>query len=357
MKKTVFALAMLSAFAGGAAAAESSVTIYGIVDAGVVHEDKGAAASDAKPGGAKTSLNSGLQSGSRLGFKGSEDLGGGLSAIFTLENGFNVDDGTTTQSITVPATKTAPAQTQSRLFGRQAWVGLSGGFGALKLGRQNTPMRTAVESIDPFGIGMAGSLDKYFNDNGGGFRMDNAVNYMTPALGGFFAQAAYGFGETAGDTSASRQVGFSTGYADGPINALVAYHNINGDVATGGSNRTTLVGATYDFKVAKVNFGYEWSKADNLAGVTTGDARDLMIGGSVPFGASAVIGSYIRHKNQLASDGGYNHLAFGYTYSLSKRTNLYASLGRTSNDSASAKNVDLAGENYSVYMFGLRHKF
>src|ERR1700730_16325238 len=128
MKKTLLALAVLGAFAG-AASAQTNVTVYGIVDAGVQYKN------DGNPAGKTLSLQSGIQNGSRLGFKGTEDLGGGLSAIFTFENGFNVDDGTLGQG--------------NRLFGRQAWVGLNGGFGTVKLGRQQTALYYALTEIDP----------------------------------------------------------------------------------------------------------------------------------------------------------------------------------------------------------------
>ncbi|WP_194722578.1 porin, partial [Noviherbaspirillum malthae] len=134
MKKSLIALAVLGTVAG-ASFAQTNVTVYGVADAGLARIDNGRVNT--------TALQSGQQSGSRIGFRGTEDLGGGLSAIFTLENGFNIDDGTLGQG--------------GRLFGRQAFVGLQGGFGAVKLGRQYNPIRTAVENIDPFGLGLAGN--------------------------------------------------------------------------------------------------------------------------------------------------------------------------------------------------------
>src|ERR1700688_4160657 len=129
MKKTLLALAVLGASAGVASAQQSNVTIYGIVDAGVAYKN------DGNPAGNTLSLESGQQNSSRLGFKGTEDLGGGLSAIFTLENGFNVDNGTLGNT--------------SRLFGRQAWVSLNGGFGSAKLGRQEAALYYALSEADP----------------------------------------------------------------------------------------------------------------------------------------------------------------------------------------------------------------
>jgi predicted porin len=113
MKKALLALAVLAAFAG-TASAQTNVTMYGVLDMALQHENDGV--------NSTTALDSGIQSGSRLGFKGTEDLGGGLKANFDLEAGVNADTGTSSQG--------------GILFGRQAWVGLSGGFGSLRLGRQ-----------------------------------------------------------------------------------------------------------------------------------------------------------------------------------------------------------------------------
>lgn len=355
MKKSIIALATLGAIAGTAHADNSNVTIYGVIDAAVVHEDKGEAAvpaNPAKPGGTKTSLASGAMNGSRLGFKGSEDLGGGLSAIFTLENGFNDDDGTLGQS----------DATHTRIFGRQAWVGLSGGFGALKLGRQYTPNRNILSSVNPFDINdIAGTLEKTFDDDAGGansFRMDNAVNYSTPNnLGGFFLETTYGFGEVQNDNSASRQAGLGIGYNNGPVYAALGYHDIKGDVATGGSHNTTLFGGTYNFNVVKLHLAYAKNKADNLAGATTVDSKDTMLGISAPVGDGAILGSYTTHKDDHTADNGFKRYAIGYNYNFSKRTAFYASLASLSNDAASTKNVDKAGETYSIYAIGIRHKF
>ncbi len=130
MKKTFATLALLSA---GTAFAQSNVTVYGLVDASIANEKNGGTL-------AATRLDSGSQSGSRLGFKGTEDLGNGLKANFVLEAGFNLDDGTSAQGA---------------LFGRQAYVGLSGDFGAFNLGRQKAPMYDVMDKLDPFHIGMA----------------------------------------------------------------------------------------------------------------------------------------------------------------------------------------------------------
>src|SRR5438105_2978235 len=192
MKKSLLVLAILAAQAG-LASAQSNVTLYGVVDLGIER-------TSLSPGASVLRLSSGIQSGSRWGLKGKEDLGGGLSAAFQLESGFDASTG-------------APGQ-GGRAFGRQAWVGLNGGFGSLKLGRQYTPIFGALDTIDPFGTGITGDgsgISAVFR--GYGVRMDNAVNYSTPSMGGFSAEAAYGFGEVPGSTSVGSQYGLSGTYA------------------------------------------------------------------------------------------------------------------------------------------------
>src|SRR3990167_6828532 len=135
MKKSLLVLAVLGAISG-VASAQTNVTIFGVVDGGLVVDRGG-------PAGSVTKLGTGVWSSNRLGFKGSEDLGGGLSAIFHLENGFNLDTGTLGQG--------------GLLFGRQAWAGLKGGFGAVTFGRQYTPLSWAQYLTDPFDAGSAGA--------------------------------------------------------------------------------------------------------------------------------------------------------------------------------------------------------
>ncbi|HJV72793.1 MAG TPA: porin [Noviherbaspirillum sp.] len=354
MKKSLLALAVLGAFAG-AASAQTNVTIYGVVDAGVYRTDNGV--------DSVTGLGSGLQSGSRIGFKGTEDLGGGLSAIFTLENGFNADTGTLAQSDAA----------NTRLFGRQAWVGLQGGFGAVKLGRQYAPIRVAVESIDPFGLGLAGNAANMFNVYGE--RTDNTINYTTNNFGGFVGQAAYSFGEVAGDTKTGRQIGLSGAYNNGPIRAVLAYHRqelATGAVQTGNAD-TIMVGGAYDFGVAKLHAAYARNDGETAAGVTSVDSDDMMIGVSAPIGAGTVLASYTRRSNDIGTNTDSDMWAIGYTYALSKRTNFYTSYARIKNDAgarqafgtsgfgsttttAGAGGV-VAGEDPSTFNVGIRHTF
>jgi len=350
MKKSLLALAVLGAFAG-VASAQTNVTIYGVVDAGVRYEKGISGTTD----DATWKLQSGQQSGSRLGFKGTEDLGGGLSAIFTLENGFNVDDGTLGQG--------------NRLFGRQAWVGLNGGFGSVKLGRQQTPLYYALNAVDPFGINLAGNAQSFFGYGLYGAdplsRTDNTINYTTTNFGGFTGTVSYGFGEEAGDSSVRRQIAAGLSYVNGPLNVQFAYHKANDATLTiaalGGAPagvtadlRTAFIGATYDFGVAKAHFAFADSEAD--AGVAV-DNRNYLIGLSAPVGVGTVMASYNRNDVRDVDDGVTNHYAIGYSHPLSKRTNLYTSFGYTRNDDDVRLNAFANGESSRLFNVGVRHTF
>lgn len=357
MKKSLIALSVLAAVAG-TAQAQSSVTIYGVVDMALQHQNTG------DPAGSTLALDSGIQSGSRLGFKGSEDLGGGLKANFQLEMGVNADTGSSAQG--------------GRAFGRQAWVGLSGDFGSVSFGRQYTPMFIAIDTIDPFGTGMitgtAGSgtsslgAGTYFLwDNWNSIRVNNSVSYSTNSISGFTGTAMYGFGEVAGNNTAGRYYTLGGAYSAGPLNANLVYNNSQ-NAAGNNATKAIFLGATYNFGMATghLAFGKVSDDGKGAAGV---DRRTWMLGATVPVStAGAVVASYIRSSNQnsalKAADG--NHIAVGYTHSLSKRTNVYTSLSRASNDAnAALGSADSAanfhpvpnGATVRLVNVGIRHKF
>lgn len=337
MKKSLLAAAVLSAFAG-IASAQTNVTIYGVADAAITRFDNGAST--------VTRMDSGQQSGSRIGFKGSEDLGGGLSAIFAIENGFSIDDG---------------ALSNGLLFGRQAWVGLNSGVGTVKLGRQYIPLRVAVDTVDPFGLGLAGRADLVMEVYGE--RSNNTINYTSPNLGGFTAQAAYSLGEVAGDESIGRQAGLSLGYAAGPVNVVAAYHDRNltsgtETIVDAGNSNTAFVGGTYDLGILKLHAAYGVTKAEDAAGAKTADHDNAMLGVSASFGASRVLASYMRRSNDFTADADTDAFALGYTYSLSKRTNLYTSYLHVKNDAgANLGSASATGLDPNKFNVGIRHTF
>jgi predicted porin len=358
MKKSVLVLAVLGAFTNAASAqSTSSVTVYGVVDAGLVVE-KGSSA------GSFNKLSSGVASGSRLGFKGTEDLGGGLSASFVLENGFQADTGALGQS--------------GALFGRQAFVGLGGSsFGTVTLGRQYTPHYLAVNFADPFGTGLAGDAVNILPNTGdASSRMNNTIKYATPDLSGFSGELAYGFGEVGGDTSAKRQIGASVGYTGGPLGVRLAYHNLNNATAAnqpGNNAKNTILAATYNFEVAKLHFAYGVDKGTGSSPyrnttvnpygrimTPSTDSNDVLVGVSVPFGPHTVLASFIRKNDKTARDQDADQWALGYRYALSKRTDLYTAYARIKNKNGASYTVGNAiepGSGDKALNLGIRHTF
>ncbi len=311
------------------AQAQTSVTAYGIIDAGIVSQTDRAAV------GHKIGIDSGNQSGSRLGFKGTEDLGGGLSARFVIENGFAADTGEATQD--------------GLLFGRQARVGLAGGFGAVDLGRQNTVTFNANIAIDPFHAGTGGASTNMFAANG--FRMDNSIKYTAPKMGGFSGEVMYGFGEVAGNNSANRQIGLGVGYRNGPI--VVAFAHNNGNNATDtNTTKNTFLGTVYNFGSFKLHGAYGVNKND-----TTLDTRDMLLAVTFPFGANKIMASYIRKDDKQNANSDATQISVAYTYDMSKRTNLYAVYSRVDNDSLVKYKAAAAGLDSSIVQLGVRHRF
>jgi predicted porin len=336
-----------------AAVAQSNVTVYGVVDAGISYKN------DGNPAGNTWGVESGQQSGSRIGFKGREDLGNGMFATFTLENGFNTDTGTFAQS----------NSNSSRLFGRQAWVGLEGNFGKIRLGRQQTELYYALDAVDPFHIGLAGNAQRVFGYGTYGSdplaRSDNTVSYTSPTVNGFTSSVSYGFGETAGDTSANRNVGFGARFVQGPMNVQFAYQKANtvtGPTSLGsvtGDERAAFIGATYDFGVAKAHAAY----ADNKLPTVNGDGKDrnYLLGVSAPAGAYGnVMASWTRNDVSDISSGNSDQYSIGYTHALSKRTNLYTSYSYLKNEDGvglATYNDSVLGTDVKLFNVGMRHTF
>ncbi len=373
MKKTLMSLAILAA--SGAASAQSNVTIYGIVDAGFVSEHGG-------KNGTVNKITSGVANASRLGFKGTEDLGGGLSAVFTLETGLKEDTGELDN-------------TNNKLFNRQAFVGLSSKTaGTLTLGRQYTPLYNAFVQVgDPFQAGLAGSAKNLFPVGGINTRNDNAVVWKSPEFNGVSGELFYSFGEKK-NASTGRQLGAAIGYQNGPLNVRLAYNNINNDTVNASNvvvdnpiGRNTLLAANYDFKVAKAFAMYMVNKGLNssplpsatLPGATTGlpagqsfsaygnytvkpstDNHAWLVGATIPVSAAgSVVGSW-----SSVEDKSFGHdadqAAIGYLHSLSKRTTLYASYAkiRTRNGASFiVGNNSEVGTGDSAYGVGIRHMF
>lgn len=327
MKKNLLALALLGA-AAGSASAQSNVTIYGLFDIGIAFERGG-------PAGSVTKLDgSGIHSGNRVGFRGTEDLGGGLSALFTLESGYNSDNGTLGQG--------------GLIFGRQAFIGLKGGFGTLTAGRQYSPHWAAVDSLEPLD-GISGGV---FNLVRRTVRTDNTLKYATPNVSGFSGEIAYGFGEVAGNTSASRTLGGSLAYANGPLVVKLAHHN-GRNAADTDAVKNTYLGGSYNFGPAKAILGYQTEK-----GLAALDRNVTLVGAQVPFGPHTLMATYARKDDKAATNDDANLAGVAYTYALSKRTNLYASYIKIDNKNTlvyTTKAGDGSGD--KEFNVGIRHKF
>ena len=362
MKKTLVAIAALAVV--GAASAQSSVTLYGRIDAAIgstkttniIGGYNNPIALNGTTADAGAQIRSGGHTGSRWGLKGSEDLGGGLKAIFTLEQGFNVDTG-------------APSST--REFHRQAFVGLTGGFGSLTVGRQYDPIDNMYGTHDAFGYSGYGAMNYVFNSNctvitaGAALpagqqglgdcigRQDNSVFYTTPNMGGFNAGLMWAPGENkAAGVSAGRMYGLQAGYANGPINIGGAWQS---NKLTGNATavKNWELGGSYDLSVAKLFLQFEGSKIGGAV-----DAKDTgyQIGAVIPLGAPSVMVSYAR-ENQKAGGARYataSALSLMAQYPLSKRTYVYAAYLNGQIDPTAAGVATQKQRNYGL---GLVHNF
>ncbi len=384
MKKNLIALAIFGAFSG-AALAQSNVTLYGIVDVNFQYNDP-----DASNASSTRGINSGHQSGSRFGFRGSEALSPGLNAVFTIEGGFNPDLGTSGQG--------------GRLFGRQVWGGLSGGWGTAVLGRvatfsSGTGSFDMFGNTDPFLTGFGDSALASTFTSAGALRLDNSVLYSSPTFGGFKFGAGYSFNgngtELAGSGANNRIWFFGANFSRGPFFAVVTYDifdapdgGIAGSaaaprVAANASDQKNLqVGLTFDLKFLKLHAGY--AKEDNVY-YTSGlgiqpdpgaDADAWMGGVTVPLGPAGgtLLASYQRRNGDsvgaclLASttaacpaaslqtrDRDVRVWAVGYTYPFSRRTNAYINFSDL--DSELRSGATRAENGRKQYTVGMRHLF
>jgi predicted porin len=369
MKKSLIALAALATVAT-AAQAQSSVTIYGVLDAGIAN-------TTGASGGTVTGLQNGILSTPRLGFRGNEDLGGGLKANFNLEAELLVTNGTA-----------APTSTTT-LFSRAAWVSLSGNFGELKLGRQNTIAYDVAAKFDPMGAGNLGGIittadsatatagsGNSFNSYGN-TRWDNAVQYYTPKVGGAQANVQYRIGGVAGDNAAGKGVSAGLHYAAGKFEASASYlaeYAASTSTVVTAANYNIAAGnktfdhygiyASYDFGVAKAIAGHTETKG---AGVDGKAFVTDFVGAIVPLtGALSARVTYAAINNKDLGKKPEQYSA-GLQYAMSKRTTLYTVYARAQQDGLTALNTAstskftnttaVAGKDQSTVAVGVRHTF
>jgi predicted porin len=395
MKKTILATAALALVgATGSAQAQNSVTLYGVIDSGIgyVHNANG----NQKLVG----MINGNLSGDRWGLKGQEDLGGGLKAIFQLENGFDVGTGKLNQG--------------GREFGRQAFVGLTADqYGTVTLGRQYDPLVDMVQGLTAdnyFGSAFAtpGDVDNYDND----LRVSNAVKYVSPNYAGLQFEGLYGFSNGAGTTGQGQTWGGAVAYNNGPLGLAAGYLYTNNPSA----NRTTVAaGSTWNSPssdslfLSPINNGYSSAHSIGIARAAAQYAiGPVTVGASYsnaqykPDGFSAFtqkekynIGSafvnyqatpailvgagYTYEKASGDTSAKYHQASLGADYSVSKRTDFYAvaayqhasgtqatyatnaagqTVRVTQDAQASIGSYGFAGtSNQELVIVGIRHKF
>lgn len=351
MKKSLIALAVLAA--SGAAMAQSSVTLFGVVDATYAY-GSGSVSN-------KSQLTNSGYNSSRLGFRGVEDLGGGLSASFWLEAGLNNDNGTggTTNTNNQAATSSGGGL----VFNRRSTVSLNGGFGEVRLGRDYTPQFWNLTVFDPFGTNGVGTTQTLNSSLGGPttVRASNSIGYFLPGkLGGFYGQAQYYMGENNSGTPNKKDgngLALRAGYANGPINAAIAFSETK--FLTGNIQSWNL-GGQYDLGVAKIMAHYSNDDIKN-----GNEGTGFLIGGLIPVGAGEVRLAYSTYKIETTGvgtpDPRSNKIALGYVHNLSKRTALYTTFARVSNKNGAAQSlngsVTAANRNSTGYDFGIRHSF
>jgi predicted porin len=356
MKKSLVALAVLAA--AGAASAQSSVTLFGVADLGYQY-GKSATNSLSRMG------QDGIAS-SRLGFRGTEDLGGGMNASFWLEAGISPDSGVGGGTNVNNQVGGAVAAGGGLIFNRRSTVSLGGGFGELRLGRDYTATFWNYTVFDPFGTNGVGTT-RTLAGNGAAtsiagnltqVRASNAFGYFLPGnLGGFYGQFQWYKGENLSNAAAAKTgdgYALRGGFANGPVNVALAVGQLKTGAAT--SHDTWNLGGSYDLGVAKLMGHYD--AQDNTAGVKQ---TGYLLGATMPLGAGELKGSYSVSKTNAATSPKSTQWAVGYVHNLSKRTAVYATLARVGNSGGA--NAVLNGATASVnnsstgYDIGLRHTF
>jgi predicted porin len=350
MKKSLVALAVLGAFGGSAfaqaAAPTSSVTLFGVIDLSARYTNNG---NDTRFDLATDGLAS-----SRLGVRGVEQLGGGMTASFWFEGAVNADDGT------------AGGQT----WRRRQTASLTSGFGEVRLGRDYTPTFWNATVFDPFGTNGVGAQSNVHNPHVGitaFVRANNSIGYFLPGgMGGLYGQAMVAAGEGVGF---DKYMGARVGWKAGPIDVAVSFGqntNATGPVAgfQGDDTAQTInVGGSWNFGIATL-MGYY-----GVFSLGNNERTNLLVGATAKFGPGTLRASYSSYDNDAtgpSQDG--TQIALGYIYDLSRRTALYGTVSRISNDAAASFGArsggnnsggiaPVAGKNYTGAEIGVRHSF
>jgi len=359
MKKAQVAMGLIACMTAGGALAQSNVTVGGLVDsfAGSLKYSGDA--------GRRAVVGSGGMTTSWFGFKGVEDLGGGLRAEFALTGFYRADTGESGRF------------GGDNLFSRDANVGIAGGFGKIQLGRGLAPNFLPTVLFNPFGDSFNFSpLVVHMNvpsgafgartwtaSNAGDTGWSNQIIYTTPKFGGLNANVHYQFGEIAGSTGRNN-IGVNALYFSGPFAATAFYHDVQvanpnpgaiidttAPIAAINRQKAYFLGASYNFEVVKLFATYQRNKNDTATAAELTD-KVYSVGASAPVGPGSVLLSYVHTDRSGSLIGGAERerdtFSIGYDYPFSKRTDLYTV----------AMNDKITGASRSTsYGIGLRHKF
>jgi predicted porin len=392
MKKSLLALAVLGAFAS-AAQAQTSVTLYGILDAGLNYTNAQNAANDSVLRYTANEISS------RWGIRGSEDLGGGLSVTFGLENGFNLGSGVMNGAPAAPGSGASNPQAAGKLFDRGANVGLRGSWGHVQLGRIGfSPFIDSQLAIDTNSFSNFASLNNLafvFGSNISGanqatmmYWVDNALKYTSPNMSGFTVSGLYGLGQAAGNTTRNRTVSLGATYVNGPLaigagyydskNAAALYAGVAGNgsalasvaqtalatqlatvtAADDSVVRASQIGVKYNFGQFALGLNYSNYKNPSLS--TTYNTDYWNLGGTYSITPTLLLtGNYIRRQDKNLSSNNGNLYKVGVKYTLSKTVFAYADLGRATNSATGQWGVligqatGVAGQSQTALAAGL----
>ena len=347
MKLSGAAMLLSTVLFPGLVLAQSNVTLYGVADVGfgfIKSDNLASTTAGASRVGGAFVVNSSIQSPSRLGIRGTEDLGGGLAAIFVAEGAWNVDEGT------------GISAGNGFTFNRRSSVGLQGAFGQVYLGRDYTPTFYQTAANDMGGRGFYGTL-AVINNGLQSLSYSNAVFYNTPVWNGLQIRAAAGNATLSGteyDTSPKgrdRNAEVAALYADRGLTLNASYRFGNADGAAGSVLRRIRqysFGGGYNFGAFRIQGQVSRSDPSGAAAtfsIPTSSANVFDIGAGIRVGAGELLLQYfqVRFQDSYPATGGKpkNQTAMvAYTYPLSKRTNLYVNYGRTNN--ANGSNIPLS---------------
>jgi predicted porin len=345
--KAILFVAAATTFSVGATA-QSNVTMYGLIDMSVNYAHFNA--NGTKPSQHLTTVSN---DASRLGFRGSEDLGGGMQAYFKLESGVSLDTGSSTSA--------------TQFFNRESYVGLGDkSRGWVQLGSQFTPTIWTSGKVDPFARFGLGAILGILQGppRGWAVTFNNAVQYLTPDFYGLSGKLMVAAGEGA---VTGRSYAASAEYTRGPLYLAINYDAPKTSAASVGltgdavQSKTFSAGATYDFGVVKLAGWYQTNRIENLPNV-----NGYMAGITVPAGTGEIRASYT-HRSQLNADASQS--ALGYYYFMSKRTWLFGQIGRLNNSGTAAFGLGPArleeaaagvlngGRDITGLQLGIRHFF